>query len=98
MKLPPRHDTLGRLLYRMVRFLFPEKLDDCTPLTEVERLAAYELRRMKPYRSVEGMEHMAALGIYRAGEIIRKANAAKNFDNHAARRARAPVAPLHRIP
>lgn len=98
MKLPPRQDIIWRAIYWLARIFAPDHFRDYTPLTKVERLAAYELRRFKPYANVTGMEHMAAYGTYRAGEIIRTANAAKNFDQHAARRARVPVAPLHRLP
>lgn len=98
MKLPPKHDTWGRLLYRIACFFSPEPTRDCATMTEVERLAAWELRKVRPHKNAEGSEHLYAYGVYRAGEIIRKFNAQRNFDNHAATRARIPVRPLHRLP
>lgn len=93
MKLPPRYDTFGRLLYWLARIFAPDHVRDCTPLTKVERLAAYELRRFKPYANVEGLEHMAALGVYRAGEVLREHNSKLNCDRYAAEHARAPFYP-----
>lgn len=98
MKLPPRHNTAARVLYWLARFFMPDPARDCRAPTDVERKAAYALRRRIPLSLQEGNEHFRALGEFEAGEIIREHNRKLNFDRHAADRARAPVYPLHKLP
>lgn len=98
MKLPARHETLRRALYWLSRIFFPEPMRNCRAPTEVERKAAYALRKRIPLSLQEGNEHYRALGEFEAGEVIREHNRKLNFDRHAAARARVPAYPLRRLP
>lgn len=90
MQLPPKSQRVRRVLYILARFFFPDPMYQCTPLGDVDRRAAFELRRARAL-AVEGREHLAALGVYKAGELIRQHNSKLNFDRIAADRARIHV-------
>ena len=91
MKLPPRSQPWRRMLYILARIFFPESMQHCNALLPVQREAAFEIRKGRKLAEEEGREHEAALGEYRAGEVLRIHNSKANFDRHAATRARTPI-------
>ncbi len=93
MKMPPKSHRVRRLVYRFARFFFPEPMDGCNPLSDVERRAAFYLRSGRHRALQEGQEHYAGLGVFQAGETLRAHNSALNFDRHAAQRVRPVIQP-----
>lgn len=93
MKLPPKHQRVRRLLYRIARFFFPEPWKDCGAPSQVERVASFCIRRGKFLAQTQGREHFEQLGIFQAGETLREHNSKLNFDRHASQRVRPVIQP-----